>query len=238
MAETLEQKANAPQQDKSEGEKEKKKQVTQSALEEIAEGSGRLMRTATAVSLPVLADLTMGGFGATSTAGAFYLAEKRHPVKLSLLGTAFAVFANYTLAPISAFGFYARAGAVAAWNLAATAYYMLTKKIIYRESFKGFWSEYKGISKKVLAFLYLPTLLTTYLNLLWQVPAIALQGYLFKRFIAKDKKEPEQKDKTPYSAAIRNVSYRIFNAPYDIGKAIYEATSPKPKQVLAPAPAK
>ena len=247
MAEqTIDDKAkDAPKQD----DKKKVKGAFTSGLEEIVEGGNKLGRGVAAISLPVLADQIMGGFDAMATAGAFYAAERKTPVRLSALGTAFAAFAKYTLAPIAKLDFYSRAIATAAWNLGATGLYLGAKKLLFRESFTGYWKELKEKSKKVMKYLYLPTLLSTYAHPLLVVPLIAAQSYIFKRFIDKDKSEKtEEKSKTPLYAAFGNVAkktvYGTGQATYAIGSALFEkldkwfAPLKAPAAGPAPAPAK
>ncbi|MBI2658035.1 hypothetical protein HYX08_05070 [Candidatus Woesearchaeota archaeon] len=124
---------------------------------------------------------------------------------------------------------------------------MTTRKVVYGESFKGYWNEFKGLTKKVMAFLYLPTLLTAYLNPLLQVPAIALQSYIFKKYIDPIKEKPKkEKDQPPYSVALGNVARKagrgISDAIYGIGKSVGDklyspAAKPAPKPGPAAAPA-
>ncbi|MBI2658034.1 hypothetical protein HYX08_05065 [Candidatus Woesearchaeota archaeon] len=67
--------------EKESGKKEEKKKpvgVLESVVNETFDAASKLGRGAASVALPVLADSSMGGFGASSTAAAFYAAESIH----------------------------------------------------------------------------------------------------------------------------------------------------------------
>ena len=259
--EPLEQKVNvnAPQQTKEE--EKKPVSVTQSALEEIVSGVGTAANLAVAGGLPLVADRGianfkgMGGFGATSTsAGLYFGGDKKgsRAARLeSIVGTAFAVFANYTFGPISALGAYAKAALVPLWQLAANAFYMTTDHIVKKKTLSGlaenFKQNYKRITKKVLKYLTIPAYLATFLPLLAQIPALAVQAFVFKKYIADGEKEPkEEKDKTPYYVAASKVMYKLgynlFYAPLIATQAIgsglrdfFKKTTPAPVAKEKPA---
>ena len=252
MAETIDDiTKTAPQQEK----KEEPKSILRSGLEEIAQGVGTATNLAVAGGFPLIADRGignfkgMGGFGATATsAGLYFGGEKKgsRSARLeSIIGTTFAVFANYTFGPISTLGAYAKAALVPLWQLAANAFYMTTDHIVKKKTLSGiaenFKQNYKRITKKVLKYLTIPTYLTTFLPTLWQIPALALQAYVFKKYVAKDEKEKaEQKVKTPYyvatSRAIYKLGYNLFYAPLIATQAIGSTLRDFFKKTPAPEP--
>ncbi len=191
----------------------------------------------------------MGGVGARTTAAAYFLAADKKNSRTarleSIVGTAFAGFAHSTLGAISTVSAYARPPLIPLWSLVATGYYMTTDHIVKNKSLSGlvgkFKEHYKPVAKKALWWLTIPTYLTTFLPGLWQVPSIAVQGYIFRKYIAPHKKEPkEEKDKTPYPVAAFNVTSKLvrnsvkgfYDAVYAVGASLYKA-APKP---AAPTP--
>lgn len=233
---------NAPQQEKKE---EKPISVLESAINETFDFIKTGANACIAVGLPSGADKFMGGLGARATAGAFYLASddksSKSARKRSLVGTAFAAFAHYTLGPISALSAYARAALVPLWSLGATGFYMSTDHAVENKSLRGlgkkFRENYWPVAKKALWWLTLPTYLTTFLPGLWQVPSIAAQSYVFSKYIAPHKKEPkEEKARTPYiSIGVKKIGSALLSplkAVYEIGSNLY-----KPKQPPAAQPA-
>lgn len=240
MAETIDDIAkNAPHQEQKT--KEKKQSVTQSALEEIVSGIGTGANLAAAGAVPWIADRGignfngMGGFGATATSGALYAGADDKSSKSarneSIVGTLFAAFAKYTLGPISGLGAYAKAALIPLWQAAANAYYLTADHLVKNKKFSGlakrFKEGYTKMTTKAIAFLSIPTYLTTFLPGIWQVPSIALQSYIFRKYIAPDKKEPKaEKDKTPYLVATSNVISKLGNRLiYSPLKALYEIGS-------------
>lgn len=126
-----------------------------------------------------------------------------------------------------------------------TGFYQSVDYFVRNLTFKGmgkylkenYWPTLKKFWKRI----YLFSLANLYfVTSNWQIPIAAGLQYLFTLFGApkKDKlKEEEKRDTTPYSAAIKNVGYKIFNAPYDIGRAIYEGAKQLPKKMpQAPQP--
>ena len=213
----------APQQDKKE---EKPKSVWRSALEEIADAGTKAAKLGLAFGIPYVADRGignfsgMGGYDASATSAAFYLADRKNVVRKSIIGTAFAAFAKYTIGLISNLSSYvARATLVPAWQALANAYYITTKHLVEKKTLTGivenFKQNYKRITKKAIYYLALPTLLTTFLPGPWQIPAIALQSYIFAKYIAPDEKDKsEEKEKTTYRAAFRSLGEKISKAFY------------------------
>lgn len=241
MAQTLEQKVDAPQE-----KKEEKKPI--GALESVINETFDLAKTTAnlgiAVGLPYGADKYMSGLGARATAGAFYLASDDKSSKSarqeSIVGTAFAAFAHYTMQAISATSAYAKAALVPLWVLGANAVYMASDHIVKEKSLRGlgtkFKDHYASVTKKVLKWLAIPTYLTTFLPGIWQVPSIAVQSYVFRKFIAPHKKEPKEvKDRTPYfSNAIKKIGSATaspFKALYEISGGFYKPPKePSPQQ--------
>lgn len=214
----------APPQDKK---AEKPVSVWRSALEETVDAASSAVNAGIAVGLPLVADRGigsfsgMGGFGATSTSGAFYLGADDRSMKSarqhSIIGTVFAAFAKYTLAPIYALGAYASAPLIPLWQLAANAVYMGTDNIVKKKSLyiENFKKRFIDISKKAIKYLSIPTYLTQFLPGVLQIPSIALQSYIFKKYIARDKKSrTETKEKTTYRAAFRSLGEKISKAFY------------------------
>ena len=248
MAESpLEQKVNAQEK------KEEKVSVWKSGINEIIDGTRTATNLGIAAGLPIGTDILMGGVDASSTAAAFYLGARdkssRSARLESIIGTAFAGFAKLTLGAISTLGAYSRAALIPPWQAAANAFYLTTDHIVKNKSLSGlgkkFKEKYMDITKKAILYLSIPTYLTTFLPGPLQIPSIALQSYIFRKFIAPDKKEPEKpKDKTPYLVAFGNVMGRttkgLYEAVYTIGSTLkeklYKATVPQaPIQATAPA---
>lgn len=231
MAETIDDNAKEGiEQDKKPDNKVKSALI--SGLEEIVEGTRTTANLGIAVAAPTIADTLTGGFDASSTAVAFYLGSSDRSSKSarqhSIIGTAFALFSKYTLTPIYSLGAYASAAFVPFWQLAANTFYMATdnivkKKSLYIENFRKRW---KDMSKKALLYLSIPTYLTQFLPGLLQIPSIALQSYIFKKYIAKDSESTAPKDKTPLYVAARNITKKVVygtsQAAYAIGSTFYE----------------
>lgn len=258
--ENLEQKVNvnAPKEEKAE--EKKPVSITKSALEEIVDAAGKAANLGIVVGLPTVADFGigkfegMGGFDARATSTAFYLGAPDKSLKSarneSIIGTAFAAFAKYTLSLIYALGAYVSAPLIPLWQIVANAVYMTTDNIVKKKSLyiENFKKRLTHISKKAIKYLSIPTYLTQFLPGILQIPSIALQSYIFKKYIIGEKKEKtKQKDKTPYHVAASNVinkTYgRITSAAYDLGSLVrnfFKAPAPTPaptQPALAPQPA-
>lgn len=236
---------NASQQEKKE---EKPISPLRSFVAETGDLTSKVLNAGIAISLPYGADKFMGGLGARATSGAFYLASDDKSSKSarqeSMVGAAFAAFAHYTMQAISAASAYARAALVLPWQAAANAYYMTTDHLVKEKSFRGlgkkFKEHYMPALKKVIKWLAIPTFFTTYLPVPWQVPSIAAQSFVFRKYIMPSKKEPkEEKDKTTYRAATSNVIKRLGSKLVSPLKAVYEIGSNlyRPKQPPAAQPA-
>ncbi|MBI2101208.1 hypothetical protein HYT53_01230 [Candidatus Woesearchaeota archaeon] len=206
---------------------QKKAEASGGTLEEIIGGVKKVANMGAAIGLPLAADRGignfngMGGFGATATSAGLYFGgndrSSGSAARKSLIGTLFSIFAKYTFEPIGALNPYARAALIPAWQLAANAYYMLTENVIERKKLliENFWDKYKKINKLAMAILSVPTYLTTFLPTLAQIPALALQAWVFKKFIVGDEKT-EPKDKTPYSVAAPSVLGKLVSNTYRI----------------------
>src|SRR3989338_1860481 len=224
MAEDIGDKINATVQPAS---VQKKAEASGGTLEEIIGGVKKIANMGAAIALPLAADRGvgnfngMGGFGATATSAGLYLGSGDRSAKSarnkSIIGTLFALFANYTFTPISNLNIYARAALIPAWQLAANAYYMLTENIVERKKIliENFKDKYVKINKLAMAIISIPTYLTTFLPPLAQLPALALQAWAFKKFIVPDEKT-EPKDKTPYSAAAPSALGKFIGNTYKI----------------------
>lgn len=173
--------------------------------------------------------------------------------KSSAVGTGIAVPAHYAYNIInkipldSALGYVGRAAAFG--GILYPFYiglYQFLDYTIKNRTFKGlgkylkenYWKSLKNAWKYVFPFglanvLFAPPYL--------QIPIGALLSYAVALFGAPKKGEvpaEKKRDTTPWYKAASNVVYKagssIFNAPYNIGRAIYELAKPKPKAAEAP----
>ncbi len=226
MAQTIDQKISTPQPE----EKDKATKII-SPLEEIAGAAKSIANIGIAAAAPLVADQYMGGYDAAATSAAFYLGEKdkssRYARIASIAGASFAAFAKYTLGPISDLNVYARAALIPLWQAAANLYYIASDHILRKNSLSGitenFKQNYRKMTKKVILWLSIPTYLTTFLPGPWQIPSIAIQSYIFKKYIAGDGKETaKEKDKTPYSVVAANAIRRLGNGISGLYRSIYD----------------
>lgn len=251
MAEqNLEQKLNAPNQEKKE---EKKVSTLESAVNEAFDAIKAGFNLGIATIAPAAGYALTGNLGVPATSLAYIAATKgKKSSKIirneSLSGSIFGTFAHYTTLPLRMLGNIGKVAYMIPWVFGANAFYMAGDHLIKEKSPKGLYKKFKENYWKIVKKAFM---LPAPLNILsalfvpqqYMVAAIAVTSYLFRRFVAGGKGE-EETDKTPYLVAaprvagklIRNTTKGLFDAVYAIGSSIPDLYKTSPK-TEAPKPA-
>jgi len=250
MAETLEQKVDAPKQ-----EEKKPVSVLESVITETFDAVKSGINLGIATAAPVAGYALTGNAGVLATSAAYVAATKgKKSSKIirneSLSGSLFGTFVHYTLLPLNYIGgAIQKVAYMIPWVFGANAFYMAEDHLIKEKSPKGLYKKFKENYFKIIkkAFMLpapLNILSALFIPQQYLVAAAAVTGYLFRRFVAGGKGE-EQTDKTPYPVAALNVSSKLARnttkgfseAIYAIGSSIGDLykTSPRPAATSQPA---
>lgn len=246
--ETLEQKVNSEK-------NEDKKSV--STIDSVIGEFGDLFNLGVGVAAPAAGYALTGNAGVPVVSAAFVagsggnLTSKKIRNE-SLVGTIWGTILHYFTLPLkymSNFGKAAYAALLpfASNSICPTADHLINNKSpkgLYEKLKKNYWPNVKKTFKTIWPLNLLATLFLS--QPAYIVGAIGVANYLFRKYVIGGKGE-EEKDKTPYSAAAANVSYKLaktavspLHALYEIGSGLYksapkQAVSPKPAQPAEPA---
>lgn len=251
MAETLEQKINAPNQKKKE---EKKSSVLESVVNETIGAIKSGFNLSIAAAAPAAGYALTGNLGVPVTSATYIAATKgKKDSKIirneSLSGAIFGTFAHYTLLPLKYLSNIGKIAYMIPWVFGANAFYMGEDHLIKEKSPKGLYKKFKEnylrITKKAFKSSALINIAASLvLPQQYMVAAAAVAGYVFRRFVAGGKGE-EHTDKTPYAVAalsvtgklIRNTFKGFYESVYAIGSSVRDLykKAPKPEAPKPPA---
>ena len=226
--ETLEQKVNAPQQEKK---AEKPVSVLESAIKETFDAIKTGANLGIAAAAPAAGYALTGNAGVLATSAAYIAATKgKKDSKIirneSLSGSIFGTFAHYTLAPLKYLGNLGKVAYMSIWPFAANAFYFGEDHLIKKASPKGLYKKFKEdywpVTKKTFKTVVpLNIASALFLPQQYMVASIAVASYIFRRFVAGGKGE-EQTDKTSYLATASTGIKKIGSALVSPIKALYE----------------
>ena len=239
--ETLEQKVNAPQENK-----EEKKPVT--TLESVIGEVGDLFNLGIGVAAPAAGYLLTGNAGVPVVSAAFVAASEGNLTSKkirdeSLGGTIWGTALHYLTTPLKFFSNLGKAAYIAVLPFASNSIYPATDHLIKNKSPKGlyeklkknYWPNVKKTFKTVWPLNLLAALFLS--QPAYIVGAMGVANYLFRRFVIGGKGE-EYEDKTPYSVAASSVTYKLarntvkgfYESVYAIGSSIGDLykSSPRP----------
>jgi len=248
--ETLEQKANVPQE---KHEEKKSVSILESAINETFDAVKAGTNLGIGIAAPAAAYALTGNLGVPVTSAAFVAGTKGKKSSKtirdeSLSAAIFGTFAHYTTLPLKYLGKLAKVAYMVPWVFGANAFIMAEDNLIKEKSFKGLYKKFKEnyipITKKafkssalinIAASLFLPQ---TYM-----VGAVALASYVFRKFVVGGKGE-EHKDKTPYLVAASNVTGKFFKNTIgrayqsigDLGSAVSDLYKSAPKSTAPATP--